>query len=101
MVLDVSTRLCQNLLSHKCVYVVCKYAIIGDSVKKIESSLSHDSYDHIKKSVSLLWNQVHCGSFAEKDSGVVDMSHSVALLWLFVMLMSLTDLIQGSQIACV
>ncbi len=54
MVLDVSTRVCQNLLSHKCVYVVCKYAIIGDSVKKRESSLSHDSYDHIKKSVSLL-----------------------------------------------
>lgn len=39
---------------------------------------------------------MHCGSFAEKDSGVVDMSHSVVLLLLFVMLMSPTVLIQGS-----
>lgn len=39
---------------------------------------------------------MHCGSCAEKDSGDVDMSHRVALLLLFVMLMSLTALIQGS-----
>jgi len=46
----------------------------------------------IKKSHQL-WNQVHYGSFTEKDSGVVYMSHSVVLLLLFVMLMSLTALI--------